>query len=142
MPSKKRDLRSNVHTIISDQTAIRCSYSAGRHNVSSAGIVVSHIAAWAPGLDSSEDWKQWAAGTKQIKRVKDAPKIEYTDPLFRRRLSQISRMTIEVVHRELEDEHCSPDIKQVFISIRGEIIREFSISTMFIDEKMILPELF
>lgn len=110
--------------------------------MSSAGIVVSHIAAWAPGLASPEDWKQWAAGAKQIERVKDAPKIEYTDPLFRRRLSQISRMTIEVVHRELEEEHCSPDMKQVFVSTRGEIAREFSVSTTLIEEKMILPASF
>jgi hypothetical protein len=108
----------------------------------SAGIFVSHITAWAPGLFTSADWKQWAAGEKEIEFSKDAPKLEYTDPLFRRRLSQISRMTVQVVHDELEKSNCSRDIKQVFISCRGEIVREFSVSKMLLEEKTVLPASF
>jgi hypothetical protein len=105
-------------------------------------IFVSHITAWAPGVFTPADWKQWAAGKKRIEFLKDAPKLEYTDPLFRRRLSQISRMTIQVVHDELEISNCSRDIKQVFISCRGEIAREFSVSKMLLEEKSVLPASF
>ena len=108
----------------------------------SAEICVSHITAWAPGLFTHADWKLWAAGKKRIESSKDVPKLEYTTPLFRRRLSQISRMTIQVVHDELEESNCSRNIKQVFISCRGEIVREFSISKMLLEEKSVLPASF
>jgi hypothetical protein len=108
----------------------------------SNGIFISHITAWAPGLVTSADWKQWAHNERQIALSKDAPKLEYTDSLFRRRLSQISKMTIQVVHDELEKSSCSKDIKQIFISCRGEIAREFSVSKMLIEEKMTLPASF
>jgi hypothetical protein len=105
-------------------------------------ISISHITAWAPGLITSDDWKQWAHNEKQIERSKDAPKLEYTDTLFRRRLSQISKMSIQVVHDELEKSACSRNIKQVFISCRGELGREFSVSKMLIEEKVTLPASF
>jgi hypothetical protein len=116
-------------------------YSGRRYNVA-ADIYVSYTTAWAPGLVTSCDWKLWAHGEKKIELSKDAPKLEYTDSLFRRRLSQISRMTIQVIHDELEKSNCSRKIKQVFISCRGEIVREFSISKMLIEEKNILPAAF
>lgn len=105
------------------------------------GICISQLTAWAPGITTADDWKQWAAGNKQMLAIKDAPKLEYTDPLFRRRLSQISRMTIEVIHNELE-KGCSRDMKQVFVSCRGELVREFSVSKMLIEEKAVLPASF
>ncbi|MCK9171075.1 MAG: beta-ketoacyl synthase chain length factor [Treponema sp.] len=108
----------------------------------SAGICVSHITAWAPGLYTSNDWKLWAAGERRIESSKDVPKLEYTDSLFRRRLSQISRMTIQVIHDVLKKSGCSRNIKQVFVSCRGEIVREFSLSKMLIEEKSVLPAAF
>jgi hypothetical protein len=109
---------------------------------SSNGISISHITAWAPGLVTSDDWKQWVHNEKQIGLTNNTPKLEYTDPLFRRRLSQISKMTIQVVHDELEKSACSRNIKQVFISCRGELTREFSVSKMLIEEKITLPASF
>ncbi len=108
----------------------------------SGGICVSHTTAWAPGLVTPDDWKQWARGGKEIARTNDAPKLEYTDPLFRRRLSQISRMTIQVVHDELEKSNCGRTIRQVFVSCRGELAREFSVSKMLIEDKAVLPASF
>lgn len=72
----------------------------------------------------------------------DAPKLEYTDPLFRRRLSQISRMTVQVIHDLLEKNPDAKSSKIVFISFRGEIKREFSINEYLIEENDILPASF
>ena len=58
----------------------------------------------------------------------EAPKLEFVDPLFRRRLSQITKMTIHVLHDLLEEIPEATDYKQVFISFRGEIKREFTIN--------------
>ena len=50
---------------------------------------LSNVTAWAPGLgDDGKLWQAWANNQAQIEQIKESPKLEYTDPLFRRRLSQ------------------------------------------------------
>ena len=107
-----------------------------------ARIVVSNITAWAPGLESNEDWKKWARGEKSILPINDAPKLEYTDAIFRRRLSQISKMTIQVIHDLIEKSEAAKDMPQTFVSCRGELAREFSVSKKLVEEKEVSPAAF
>lgn len=72
----------------------------------------------------------------------EAPKLEFTDPLFRRRLSQISKMTVQVVHDLVEKNPVDDDTKLVFVSLRGEIKREFTINELLIEDGSILPASF
>ncbi len=98
------------------------------------------MAAWAPGLGDDEKlWQDWANNEAKIEQIKESPKLEYTDPLFRRRLSQITKMTVHVVHNFLEKSNVNKDTKIVFISLRGEIEREFTINKGLIEDGMILP---
>ena len=107
-----------------------------------AQIVVSNTTAWAPGLVSNDDWKKWAHGEKSIEKTNGTPKLEYVDAIFRRRFSQISKMTIQVVHDVLEKSQCGKDTPQVFISHRGELAREFAVSKMIVEEKEVMPASF
>lgn len=101
---------------------------------------ISNITAWAPGLSDDEKlWSDWANDKIQIEQIKESPKLEYTDPLFRRRLSQITKMTVHVVHNLLDKSHVDKETKIVFISLRGEIEREFTINKGLIEDGMILP---
>ena len=103
---------------------------------------ISGISKCAPGLTDDENlWQNWARGDSQtkIEQTKESPKLEYTDPLFRRRLSQITKMTVHVIHSLLENSRISKDTKLVFISLRGEIEREFTINKGIIEDGMILP---
>lgn len=101
---------------------------------------ISAVTAWAPGLaDDETAWQNWANGNAQIEQIKDSPKLEYTDPLFRRRLSQITKMTVQVVHNLLEKTNIDKETKIVFTSLRGEIEREFTINKGLIEDGMILP---
>ncbi|MBR5933388.1 MAG: beta-ketoacyl synthase chain length factor [Treponema sp.] len=93
----------------------------------------------APGLESLDDWKLFAQNEKQILLEKTSPSLSYTDPLFRRRLSQISKMTVESVHNLIEKTNISLDKKLVFASFRGEIEREFKLNKSIIEDQMILP---
>ena len=68
-----------------------------------------------------------------------SPKLEYVDPLFKRRLSQISRMTIEVVHNVKD---FAPESKLVFASFRGEISRQLKINKTLIEDGAVLPASF
>lgn len=103
-------------------------------------IYISGISKWAPGLADDEAlWQAWLQGNAQIEQIKESPKLEYTDPLFRRRLSQITKMTVHVIHNLLENTNISKETKLVFISLRGEIEREFTINKGIIEDGMILP---
>lgn len=104
---------------------------------------VSDVAAWAPGLaDDKQLWSDWAAEKVEIEQIKESPKLEYTDPLFRRRLSQITKMTVHVVHQLLEKSGINRETKIVYLSLRGEIEREFTINKGLIEDDMILPAAF
>lgn len=106
-------------------------------------LYLSDITMWAPGLESDENlWKEWAAGKTQIALTNESPKLEYTSPLFRRRLSQITKMTVHVVHSLLEKSHIDKETKIVFTSQRGEIARTFSVTKDLVQENMILPASF
>jgi hypothetical protein len=59
--------------------------------------------------------------------------------MFRRRLSQISRMTIQVIHDLMP---LAQDTKVFFISFRGELSRQFQINKMLIEEKELSPAAF
>lgn len=69
----------------------------------------------------------------------EKPKLEFADPLFKRRLSQVTRMTIQVLHDLLESNPEAREYKQIFMSFRGEIEREFTINKGLIEDKEILP---
>lgn len=104
---------------------------------------ISDVTAWAPGIgDDLQKWNEWKEGKISLEQTKESPKLEYTDPLFRRRLSQITKMTVHVVHNLLEKTNVDKNTKIVFVSLRGEIEREFTINKSLIEDNMILPAAF
>ena len=72
----------------------------------------------------------------------EMPKLEYVDSLFRRRLSQITRMTIEVVHKIIEDDSEKATLKLVFSSFRGEIARQLKINKGLVEDADVMPAQF
>lgn len=102
-------------------------------------IYSSEFFCWAPGVTTHDEWIEWKNGTRSIKCEKSSPKLEFADPLFKRRLSQITRMTIQVIHDLLEKIPEASECKQVFVSFRGEIEREFSINENLIKDSEIMP---
>ncbi len=74
--------------------------------------------AWAPGLETSEDWNAWAMEKKHIENESLVPNLDYLPPLFRRRLSQLSKMSVHVALQCLADQEGLP---AVFASRYGEI---------------------
>jgi len=102
-------------------------------------LYVSRLAAWAPGINTGAAWDEWAVGKRNITGDDSAPDLSYTDPIFRRRLSQITKMTIQVVHDLLPLE---PDTKLFFLSFRGEISRQYHINKMLLTEGELSPSAF
>ena len=100
---------------------------------------IVRLAAWAPGIGSSGEWDEWALGKRSISSGAKGPEITFTDSMFRRRLSQISKMTIQVIHDLLP---IGENTKIFFISFRGELSRQYQINKMLIEEKSLSPAAF
>ena len=100
---------------------------------------IKRLSAWAPGLRNLSEWNEWAGGSREMCQGSENPDIAFTDPLLRRRLSQISKMTIQVVHDLLP---LHDDTKIVFLSFRGELSKQYKINKMQIEEGTITPAAF
>ncbi len=72
----------------------------------------------------------------------EQPKLEYVDALFRRRLSQITRMTIECVHELVANEPENAQTKLCFASFRGEIARQLKINKGLVEDADVMPAQF
>jgi len=100
---------------------------------------IVRLSAWAPGVENPSEWSEWALDKRDIAASAKAPAISFTDSMFRRRLSQISKMTVQVVHDLLPIEK---DAKIIFVSFRGELSRQFQVNKMLIEEKALSPAVF
>ena len=89
-------------------------------------MFVSKLCVWEPPADD----------------LSAAPKLEWTEPIFRRRLSQLTKMTVQVVHDLFSDGTLDKNTKLVFLSYRGELEREFKVNKTLIEEESILPAAF
>ena len=107
--------------------------------MSGAAICIARLSAWAPGIAGQGEWDEWAAGKRDILREAKGPEIAFTDPMFRRRLSQISKMTIQVIHDLLP---LQEDAKIFFLSFRGELSRQYQINKMLIEDGELSPAAF
>jgi hypothetical protein len=102
-------------------------------------IYISRFSAWAPGIENAEEWEEWAQGRREMSCASEGPKIEFTDSMFRRRLSQISKMTIQVVYDLLP---VKEETKILFLSFRGELSRQFKVNKMQIEDGSFSPAVF
>ena len=89
-------------------------------------MFVSNVCVWAP---PAED-------------LSASPKLEWTQPIFRRRLSQLTKMTVQVARDLFEGSSIDKNTKIVFVSFRGELEREFKVNQTLIQDDQILPAAF
>ena len=120
-------------------------------------LYITRFSAWALGIESSDEWKEWANGKRQMHYSLEpsaesdrlssgqrdsspkAPEIAFTDLMFRRRLSQISKMTIQVIYDLMP---LKENTKIIFLSFRGELSRQFKVNMMQVEEGSVMPAAF
>jgi len=102
-------------------------------------VYVSAWSAWSPGLTSREDWAAWARGERELSATEEAPKLEFAPPLFRRRLSQLTRMTVQAGHEALAGRK---PMKLSFASEYGEIGQQYAITERLIESGEVSPAQF
>ncbi|MDR2494906.1 MAG: beta-ketoacyl synthase chain length factor [Spirochaetaceae bacterium] len=106
-------------------------------------LVVSRYALWAPDMESPQDWREYVRGARKIPLSRQGPGLDFiTAPAFKplkRRLSQLSKMTLRVVRDVLP---VDPRTKLTFLSFRGEVNRQYEINRMLLTEEALSPAAF
>lgn len=85
---------------------------------------IEHWQAWAPGIQSPDDWARWSAapGIPPVSTVQ--PALAFLPALQRRRLSRLARMTFAVAWPLAEGQSGLP---LVFVSRHGDTQRTFAL---------------
>jgi len=92
--------------------------------------------AWSPGIQSQLDWTEWAEGKRTPEASSASPPLGHLEPLFKRRFSQLTRMTLHVGHEALAGR---PPMKVGFASTWGEISQQYKITSKLIEEHEVSP---
>ncbi|TRX74732.1 beta-ketoacyl synthase chain length factor [Pseudomonas mangiferae] len=95
--------------------------------------------AWAPGLDSAEDWRAWCAAPRRLIDAQQQPDVGFLPALQRRRLSRLARMMFHVAW-PLAADH--PPLPLVFLSRHGETPRTLAILTDLARDEPLSPTQF
>ncbi len=77
-------------------------------------------AAWAPGVEQPEHWREWSRGSRQIEPGEQSPPLKQIPAMLRRRLSRLSKMALQTVYECVGENH---SYRTVFSSPHGEIHR-------------------
>ena len=99
-------------------------------------VYIAGWSAWAPGMHTRKEWLSWASTSFPLTQSAELPSLEFVDPLFKRRFSQLTRMTIQVGHEALSGR---PPMKISFASVYGEITQQHRITTKLIEENEVSP---
>lgn len=79
---------------------------------------VARWSAWASGLQTPEAWRNWSGGLDEI-RPGSKPDVKFLPPMFRRRISLLSRIALRVAYDCAGPEGLD-DCNTVFASRYGE----------------------
>lgn len=102
-------------------------------------IYIEKFCAWAPGIESFEDWTEWKLGRKEIIREALTPKLSFVPMLLRRRLSALTKMAMYVDYMANDG---LPKVKTTFASEFGEFTQQYKISDQLIDSQSVSPAAF
>ena len=95
--------------------------------------------AWAPGLDSVDDWRAWCQAPVLLPASDACPDVSFLPAMQRRRLSRLARMAFSVGWPLAEG---LQDLPLVFISRHGETPRTLDILSDLANEQPLSPTQF
>ncbi len=95
--------------------------------------------AWAPGLDSTADWRAWCEAPCPVPDAQQQPDVGFLPALQRRRLSRLARMAFHVAWPLAEEQ---PALPLVFASRHGETPRTLAILSDLADNEPLSPTQF
>jgi hypothetical protein len=105
----------------------------------SLAMTIEHWAAWAPGVETPAKWRLWAQGDIQISD-EGSPDVDFLPPMFRRRLSRLSRMALRAAYDCL-GKNPAP-VRTVFCSRHGELARTAELLNSIVAAEALSPTAF
>lgn len=102
-------------------------------------VSIKNWFAVSPNLITKEDWKAFAKGERESEKSNQEPKVDHLPPLFRRRLSHLSKLSLKAAHDCLEGKQ---NVKAVFVSRYGEINTTESLLTQLAQKEALSPTQF
>ncbi|MDC7127296.1 MAG: beta-ketoacyl synthase chain length factor [Spirochaetales bacterium] len=95
--------------------------------------------AWAPGVEDKDSWTKWANDEIEIEQSLATPPLEHMAKIKKRRLSQLTKMVLEVGHKLLENN----DVDHIILCSRyGEIRMQYKITKGLLDDGEVKPSNF
>lgn len=98
---------------------------------------IQNWAAWAPGLETNDDWLAYAKHPASIPNDTTVPDLSHLPPMFRRRLSQLSKLSIHVALQLTKE-----SIPTIFSSRFGQIITTSNLLTKLHASETLSPAAF
>ncbi len=93
------------------------SYKSGVLMSTTLDLNIERWSAWAPGLETEDDWRAWARGEKVLTDDFAYPKLTVLPSLMRRRLSSLGKIALKVAYDcRTEGE----SLRTIFSSRHGE----------------------
>jgi Beta-ketoacyl synthase, N-terminal domain len=99
---------------------------------------VSRVTAWAPGVATDAEWREWAHGEREIARDGE-PRLEQMPAMLRRHAGRLGRMVCDVAFRVLDGE---TDVPVVLCSRYGEVGRSVELLTALANGAALSPTSF
>lgn len=99
-------------------------------------IYIAAWSLWISGLESGENRFPGAAFGQPADNPGATPPLAHVDTMFKRRLSQLTRMTIHTGHHALAGQ---PPMKITFSSVYGEIRQQYKITERLLDDGEVSP---
>lgn len=100
---------------------------------------IEGLRAWAPGLDSEDDWRTWCKAPLVVPDDQQQPDVGFLPAMQRRRLSRLARMMFHVAWPLAEGQGPLP---LVFASRHGETTRTLAILSELGKDEALSPTQF
>lgn len=87
-------------------------------------VNIERWSAWAPGLESAQDWIRWSQSGVDLPKQESPPDLKFLPSLMRRRLSAVGKMALKVAY------DCAAEkegLRTIFSSRHGEANQTISL---------------
>lgn len=101
-----------------------------------AEFSLRHWAAWAPTIETRENWLSWLADP-YVPTGDASPKLEAMPPLLRRRANRLGKMALQVLYQST-----CPTAPIVYVSRHGELTRAADLLQQLTTSGSISPQSF
>lgn len=101
----------------------------------SIDLTIEKWCAWAPGVESGQQWLEWANDERDI-LDEGTPNVTFVAPMLRRRLSLLSRMALYVANGCLDE---NQPMATVFCTRHGELHRTVELLQSIVNKELVSP---